>query len=36
MEAKNAPYGWLIKRIAYQMEQNMNQFLKPYNTTSMQ
>lgn len=36
MEAKNAPYGWLIKRIANQMEQNMNQFLKPYNTTSMQ
>lgn len=31
-----SPYGWLIKRIAKQMEQNINQFLKPYNITSMQ
>lgn len=36
MNPKNAPYGWLVKRIAHQLEQNMNNFLKPYNITIMQ
>ena len=36
METKNAPYGWLVKRIAHRLEQNMNHFLKPYNITIMQ
>ena len=36
MNPKNAPYGWLVKRIAHRLEQNMNNFLKPYNITIMQ
>ncbi len=36
MNPTNAPYGWLVKRIAHQLEQNMNNFLKPYNITTMQ
>lgn len=36
MNPTNAPYGWLVKRIAHRLEQNMNNFLKPYNITIMQ
>ena len=36
MNPKHAPYGWLVKRIARRLEQNMNNFLKPYNITIMQ
>ena len=36
MDPKHAPYGWLVKRIARRLEQNMNNFLKPYNITIMQ
>jgi DNA-binding MarR family transcriptional regulator len=36
VDIKKAPYGWLVKRIASQLEQNMNFFLKPYNITTMQ
>ncbi len=36
MDPSTAPYGWLVKRMASRMEQNINNFLKPYNITSMQ
>ncbi len=36
MNPKNAAYGWLVKKIAHRLEQNMNHFLKPYNITIMQ
>ena len=36
MDPSTAPYGWLVKRMASRMEQNINNFLKPYNITSTQ